>query len=143
MVVLRRSVLLNCILCVSISMRHAADIQKSGGCNHMTCVSCRHQFCWLCFEDYKVNAFTAPRVIYHCNDNACSIMFSNRCDRAAYLTAGWSFLIGREASLVWHHCVTSCLTLTHRLPMHAVWILQSRQAVFIGVYLNLYRAITV
>jgi hypothetical protein len=31
-----------------------AHIERSGGCNHMTCVvaGCRHEFCWLCGADY-------------------------------------------------------------------------------------------
>ncbi|KAI9642074.1 hypothetical protein NHQ30_009945 [Ciborinia camelliae] len=28
-------------------------IEKNHGCDHMTCSSCRHEFCWLCFVDYK------------------------------------------------------------------------------------------
>jgi len=30
-------------------------IQKNGGCDHMTCTvpSCKHEFCWRCFADYK------------------------------------------------------------------------------------------
>ena len=28
-------------------------IQKSEGCDHMTCRHCKHEFCWECFVDYK------------------------------------------------------------------------------------------
>jgi hypothetical protein len=28
-----------------------------GGCNHMVCVSCRFEFCWLCSVSYKVGHY--------------------------------------------------------------------------------------
>eukprot|EP01113_Clastostelium_recurvatum_P026950 TRINITY_DN3240_c0_g1_i2.p1 TRINITY_DN3240_c0_g1~~TRINITY_DN3240_c0_g1_i2.p1 ORF type:complete len:524 (-),score=137.32 TRINITY_DN3240_c0_g1_i2:50-1435(-) len=30
-----------------------SSIEKNGGCNHMSCSRCKHQFCWLCLELYK------------------------------------------------------------------------------------------
>jgi len=30
-----------------------AAIQKRGGCNHMTCQFCQHEFCWQCRRDYS------------------------------------------------------------------------------------------
>lgn len=31
----------------------AIIIEKNGGCSHMTCGKCKHEFCWNCFGDYK------------------------------------------------------------------------------------------
>jgi hypothetical protein len=28
------------------------DIHKSGGCEHMTCSKCSHEFCFLCLAAY-------------------------------------------------------------------------------------------
>ncbi|KAJ7184679.1 hypothetical protein C8R46DRAFT_1343710 [Mycena filopes] len=30
-----------------------ADIEKTGGCNHMTCASCRTHICWVCMKTFS------------------------------------------------------------------------------------------
>lgn len=30
-------------------------IEKNGGCNHMQCISCKHDFCWMCLGDWKAH----------------------------------------------------------------------------------------
>lgn len=27
--------------------------EKNGGCNHMTCRQCKHEYCWICAKDWK------------------------------------------------------------------------------------------
>lgn len=34
-----------------------ASIEKNGGCNHMTCGKCQHQWCWLCRGRYTPTHF--------------------------------------------------------------------------------------
>ena len=31
--------------------------EKAGGCNHITCVTCRHEWCWLCRATYQQGHF--------------------------------------------------------------------------------------
>lgn len=45
--------------------RCKADIEKNGGCLHMTCNKCMHQFCWLCLKNYGEN-FAAGECVGGC-----------------------------------------------------------------------------
>ena len=31
------------------------NIQKNEGCNHMTCLRCQYQFCWICFGNWATH----------------------------------------------------------------------------------------
>lgn len=34
----------------------AVDIEKDSGCNHMKCVTCGYEFCWICMKQFTVRA---------------------------------------------------------------------------------------
>ncbi len=40
------------------------SVEKNGGCNHMTCNQCRHEFCWTCGATYGST---------RCNSNYCAM----------------------------------------------------------------------
>jgi len=33
----------------------AVDIEKDSGCNHMKCVTCGYEFCWICMQQFTVS----------------------------------------------------------------------------------------
>ncbi|WFD05651.1 RBR-type E3 ubiquitin transferase [Malassezia vespertilionis] len=41
----------------------ASTIEKSGGCNHMTCRKCKYEFCWICSGPWSEHGNSW----YHCN----------------------------------------------------------------------------
>jgi hypothetical protein len=62
------------------------NIQKNGGCDHMACINCGHQFCWYCLADYQL-VYTGgvhehrmtcihyrPRLIVGIRSRICTIM---------------------------------------------------------------------
>jgi len=42
------------------------SIEKNQGCMHMTCRNCKHEFCWLCTEDWKQHG-SKTGGYYDCN----------------------------------------------------------------------------
>ena len=44
----------------------AKPIEKNQGCNHMTCQSCHHNFCWICLGDWKSHGSNTGGY-YKCN----------------------------------------------------------------------------
>lgn len=55
-------------------------IEKTGGCDHMTCKTCGYEFCWECLQDYHAHNET-------------------RCEMRTALPAFW--LVMLPQSLVW------------------------------------------
>ena len=35
--------------------------KKNEGCNHMTCINCKYQWCWLCEGEYKYGHYDSGR----------------------------------------------------------------------------------
>ncbi len=48
------------------SSKCGVRIEKNQGCNHMTCKSCRYEFCWICMESWRSH-FSGGTANYSCN----------------------------------------------------------------------------
>jgi len=41
-------------------------MEKNGGCNHMTCSQCKHEFCWICMDAWSEHG-SSTGGFYKCN----------------------------------------------------------------------------
>jgi len=57
-------IMANCKTCPNAKCKK--PIEKNQGCNHMTCRSCGHDFCWVCLDLWK-NHGSATGGYYKCN----------------------------------------------------------------------------
>lgn len=46
--------------------RCKARIEKDEGCNHMTCRKCRHEFCWICMQEWTLHS-NSTGGFFQCN----------------------------------------------------------------------------
>ena len=52
--------------------------EKNEGCNHMTCVNCKYQWCWLCEEKYTYDHYSSGKCKGHQFTRADNVKEANR-----------------------------------------------------------------
>ena len=52
--------------------------EKNEGCNHMTCVNCKYQWCWLCEEKYTYEHYSSGKCKGHQFTRADNVKEANR-----------------------------------------------------------------
>jgi hypothetical protein len=63
-------------------------IQKNGGCNHMVCGKCKHEFCWLClgsFYGYTHTTKLACPIRYYIIFGVISVLLALYNQKVVYL----------------------------------------------------------
>ncbi|KAH7645500.1 protein ariadne-2-like [Dermatophagoides farinae] len=53
-------------------------IEKNGGCNHMSCYSCKHEFCWICLGTWDIHG---PQY-FKCSKYKENLDIKNESERA-------------------------------------------------------------
>jgi len=70
-----------------------SPIQKNGGCNHMSCKKCCHQYCWVCLEKWESSHYSCTNTNTSTNDERTAIL--NRIE--SNLTFRQFYLINLKA----------------------------------------------
>lgn len=66
----------------------SSTIEKNGGCNHMTCRKCRHEWCWICegpWSEHGSNWYNCNRFDEKAGVNARDAQAKSRASLERYL----------------------------------------------------------
>lgn len=64
-----------------------ALIEKNDGCNHMTCLQCEYQFCWICEKKYSNNHYSPLNI------NGCpGLQFANITKKTSPWSRRWIWI---------------------------------------------------